>query len=1208
MIVILVNESEGKAWLRTRRILSKFLPQIGSRSWAGHISNEGLADLRLALKKAVSKSGSVACHRVTGRNHLELQWIAGNQRFFDEVGRYCFRAESSKPTFDIPLAPGRRVLHLIVQLAALVHDIGKATVAFQAKLRGKYNAEHFRHDLMGYFMLSSVTEDFANDQEWLGALSSNARHVLNWPVEAVLKSPIGMTLDRLATKTKISKTPLLFSLLWLVLTHHRLPNGKVNIDFGSHQNSPKRASADNIQVAGKSDVRIASEKECLQLAPGVMPWQDDGWIQAVQSAAKQLLTLIQNSPDLGVRLDQQSDRWFLLMAHWARPCLIYADHLASIAKNAGGDIASAQGVQPLANTCEVDGEKPNFSKMLNRVAGDSLLVHLIKTKRFARRTLLVTSSPGELFRRATIPTSSMALAFSDDPRYQWQERIASCIKLKTQAIRPAFVGIIAGTGCGKTLGGVRAMHALSDGQMRYTLALGLRSLTMQSAKALIGSAGFERRDVAVAIGQPRAMQWLESEHSAGESSRASGNGSESGFSDEEGFHLRLLEGESLGTTDLGSLPAWVLALDLEGTNVAGSSAAELFCSSKHRAMIDTPILACTADHLVAAVEMRTGGSARMALRMMTSDLLLDEIDAYSAQDLQSIGKLAMLTGMAGRSVVVMSATANDIVIGGIYNAWAKGMEARRLMDGEQSDLGVVILADQESEPICLHKHSLSQVKEAHQLIVEQMKARDSPVRQRLEVLELEDLITLELTAEEKRAKIFEKLLEKSIVLHENNAGFDPRTGIQVSFGFVRFNHANHAWRFAKFLLERTDDINSPLLRTLSYHSKHPRVAIGLMDQKLNQLLLRHDLDAVWKDPDIRCAIEQAKAQGRRGVMVLISTTTLQETGRDHDYDWAILEPRSVRGEVQACGRIRRHRVGAWGKVNILLMSHPLRTIYGGKTSPHWGLPGVEESLQNQVFGIGLASKRQQRLSEKGALAEVSLTLSSLSTGNQVSSPPIPMPPSRGRPHRISSQEEALHGQQGPKSISASDVLPVKFWMKQGVSAVAALEGKSSESSSTIGHLERLAQHLHLLSTKASSELSDDKVMSLSQYLVSEDRLPSTLTNQHASAARFRQSLDTLEILVFPISSAEWEVRWFDEKGRSESYPTARPIGNETLKLDRLLFDLPTNVSKQLTKVSNSEPKRGTLEWQLASARIEKYGETLPKLRFNLALGFITGSE
>lgn len=1210
MIVILVNESEGKAWLRTRRILSKYLPQIGSRSWAGHISTEGLDDLHIALKKAASKSGSVSCHRVTGRNQLELQWIAGSRRHFDEVGRYSFRAETSKPTFDTPLSPGRRMLHLVVQLAALLHDIGKATVAFQSKLRGQYHAEYFRHDLMGYFMLASVTKNFSTDQEWLGELSNSARQMLDWPVEAIVASPVGMTLDRIATKDKISNTPLLFSLLWLVLTHHRLPHGKVNIDFSSHQNTLKPFTTESVQGRGHRELRVAPENECLHLAPGLLPWRDDGWLQAVQSVAKQILVLLEQSPSLGELVTQQSDQWLLLMAHWARPCLIYADHLASIAKQIGGDIASAQTLQPLANTSspEIANSTHLRRSGSERVAGDPLQLHLIKTKRFARRALLVAASPRELFRRATIPTSSIALASSGDLRFQWQQRLASCIKSQTQAVRPAFVGIIAGTGCGKTLGGVRAMHALSDGQMRYTLALGLRSLTMQSAKALIGSAGFDRRDVAIAIGQPQAMQWLEKDRRAEEPARASEGGSESEFTDEDGFDLRLLEGDALGSMDPETLPLWILALDLTVANGAGSTAAELFRSAKHRGMIDTPILACTADHLVAAVEMRTGGSARMALRMMTSDLLLDEIDAYSAQDLQSIGKLAMLTGMAGRSVVVMSATANDVVIGGIYNAWAQGMQARRLMDGSQSDLGVVILTDQQSEPICLLEHSLTQVKEAHQLIVEQMKAQEPSVRQRLEVLELGDLITQDITLEEKRARVFERIFEKSLDLHENNVGIDPKTGLRLSFGFVRFNHAQHAWRFAKFLLERKDDLDQPLLRTLSYHSKHPRVAVGLMDQKLNQLLLRHDITAVWADPDIRSAIDQAKALGRRGVMVLISTTTLQETGRDHDYDWAILEPRSVRGEVQASGRIRRHRVGAWGNINISLMSHPLRTIYGSKTSPHWGLPGVEESPRHQVFGIGLASNRQQRLEAKGALAEVDLTLSSLNMLIQVEKPAIPMPTSRGRPHRLPPQEMTPSGQQGRHNIAARDVLPVKFWMEKGVSAVAALESKISESSSTIGHLERLAQHLHLLSTKASSELSEDNVMSLSQYLVGEDRLPGALTNQHASAARFRQSQESLEILVLPTTWSEWEVRRFDDKGKSQPYPLSRPVGAETLHLDRLLFDLPASVGKVLTKFSSSEPKPGTLEWQLASAQIEKYGEILPKMQFHIALGFTTGSE
>lgn len=49
-----------------------------------------------------------------------------------------------------------------------------------------------------------------------------------------------------------------------------------------------------------------------------------------------------------------------------------------------------------------------------------------------------------------------------------------------------------------------------------------------------------------------------------------------------------------------------------------------------------------------------------------------------------------------------------------------------------------------------------------------------------------------------------------------------------------------------------------------------------------------------------------------------------EVGRDHDYDWAVVEPSSLRSLIQLAGRVRRHRAGPVATPNILVFSHNLR--------------------------------------------------------------------------------------------------------------------------------------------------------------------------------------------------------------------------------------------------------------------------------------------
>jgi CRISPR-associated endonuclease/helicase Cas3 len=1187
MIVILNNESEGKAWIRTRRILSKYLPQIGSRSWAGHISEEGLQDLHLALKKAVSKSGSVSCHRVTSRNHLELQWIAGNKKQFDEVGRYSFRTETSKPEFDTPLASGRKVMHLVVQLAALLHDIGKATQAFQSKLRGEYYAEYYRHDLMSFFMLKDRTVKYGDDQSWLSDFVDNPSNVFNWNQQNLLVNDPEPSLSGARLHELTRNTPILFTLLWLVLTHHRLPGGSIDLQFDSHIN----------KIVEGSPIRVAPKHECMVLSEGQMPWQNQGWLQAVSSTSKQLLALIQGADGIYQQICGSLNQWVLVAAHWARPCLIYGDHLASIDKQLGGDITGAQRLSPLANT-RVDDTASNRP----RLAGDSLHDHLTKTRRYARRALLVSASPQILFRRASIPSSASYLSASSDSRYVWQQKLSTAIEHSTNGMRPAFVAVIAGTGCGKTIAGVRVMHALSGGNMRYTLALGLRSLTLQSAKAMISQAGFSPKDVAVAIGQPQSTNWVESQSAQARSNPSFLDGSESADSGEDYFELQLLDGGAIHNTTQ-DLPAWVRAFSLGSQSADQTVSAGLFEGVKHRAMIDIPILACTADHLVAAVEMRTGGSARMALRMMTSDLLLDEIDAYSAQDLQSIGKLAMLTGMAGKSVVVMSATANDVVVNGIYNAWAEGLKSKQLLDGSTTDLGVVILADQVSEPKCLLEHNVKLVRQAHQSLVTAMFAEHAVIKQRLEVLNLTHLLSCTdvsiKIADEKviRESVFECIYLQALMLSEQNCSIDPQTGIKLALGFVRFNHAKNAWHFAKFLTERTQQSDEPEIRTLSYHSKHPRIVLGEMDSVLNHVLSRHNPSAIWDQHCIRAAIHSAQLNHRKAVVVIIATTTLQETGRDHDYDWAILEPRSVRGEIQASGRVRRHRSEPWSAVNVVILSHPLRTLLQTKAAPHWGLPGVEEPERSNQgknpFGIGLSGSRTNELTRAGAFSELGVPF----PNGAVSAAAPSM--SRGRPPpKVSANQTAT---------TAESVLPLEYWRSTGVTAAAALDFRTLESQSQIGILEALAQHLHLQSIGAVSQITNKDFSSLAQYLSPEvGCLKPPLTKHHALTACFRQGQRSIELLTLPDNEGGWEIRWFDDNANSQQYPNAKVL-TSLVPQDKFLIAAKSTLNKLSEFSSGTGLKLGSLAWQLGMVQLDQYGDALPQVMFDPNLGFLVGT-
>jgi CRISPR-associated endonuclease/helicase Cas3 len=105
-----------------------------------------------------------------------------------------------------------------------------------------------------------------------------------------------------------------------------------------------------------------------------------------------------------------------------------------------------------------------------------------------------------------------------------------------------------------------------------------------------------------------------------------------------------------------------------------------------------------------------------------------------------------------------------------------------------------------------------------------------------------------------------------------------------------------------------------------YHSQFPLLIRSNIELQLDQALNRRwpdrsQTEPVFDLPDVRQRID-AYAELDHVFIVLGSPVT--EVGRDHDYDWAIVEPSSMRSLIQLAGRIRRHRDGECTTPNLLV--------------------------------------------------------------------------------------------------------------------------------------------------------------------------------------------------------------------------------------------------------------------------------------------------
>jgi CRISPR-associated endonuclease/helicase Cas3 len=203
--------------------LDQFAERRGERTWQTPITEAGLETLRRMLRKTARKNTAVACHWIRGRDHSELLWIVGDASRFNAQGQV--------PTNTT----GRNVLRradendwhtgedirLLAGLAALLHDLGKASVAFQSRLReGTFDRNLYRHEWVSLRLFQAfVGED--DDVGWLRRFAEEGAFSEQYWTAAGRYQRDGLDATDRYPFRKLP--PLAGAVGWLVVTHHRLP-------------------------------------------------------------------------------------------------------------------------------------------------------------------------------------------------------------------------------------------------------------------------------------------------------------------------------------------------------------------------------------------------------------------------------------------------------------------------------------------------------------------------------------------------------------------------------------------------------------------------------------------------------------------------------------------------------------------------------------------------------------------------------------------------------------------------------------------------------------------------------------------------------------------------------------------------------------------------------------------------------------------------
>ncbi|MBI2277557.1 MAG: type I-F CRISPR-associated helicase Cas3 [Dechloromonas sp.] len=895
MNIMLISQCSKNALVETRRILDQFAERRGERTWQTAITQNGLDTLRRLLRQTARKNTAVACHWIRGKDHSELLWIVGDARQFNErgatptdtTGRDILRANDENDWHSA------EIIRLLASLAALFHDFGKASEAFQKKLSSQHSkkplADAYRHEWVSLRLFEAFVNG-SNDADWLGRL-------IDLPDDAARRIEAGLIKDGMSkaqTRSPFaSLTPLAQVVGWLIVSHHRMPTPGDTL--------PLRAMADlprNIEASWCGAREMPDPKDiaaCWNFPKG-LPLVSQHWRK---HAAKVASTL---SQQLGqAQRDWRNEAYVL---HLSRMALMLSDHYYSSEpshERYGDQVGNRDAVY--ANT---DRKTGHVKQRLDE--------HLIGVEVNASR--VVRALPRLA---AQLPRLARHKGFRERSKepFAWQNRAFDLAEgLRACSAEQGFFGInMASTGCGKTLANGRILYALADPVRgaRFTVALGLRTLTLQTGDAYRDRLHLGSDEMAVLVGGA-AVRALHEQQQA--EARLLAGGSESSAELLPEYNQVFYD----GALEDGPLNRWL------GENQPASK------------LLNAPILVCTIDHLMPATEGTRGGhQIPPMLRLMSSDLVLDEPDDFGIEDLPALSRLVHWAGMLGSRVLLSSATLPPALIEGLFQAYLAGRRQFQQHRGRPGQaLNVCCAWFDEFSVLAAEYADPETYRAEHQGFVQKRLARlaRAEPRRHAEILPLS-------IAQAKRdvvcAELAQALRPQLSRLHQLNHTVDPASGKKISFGLVRFANINPLVEVARALIQLGAETGQRI-HLCVYHSRHPLLVRSAIEQRLDRLLNRKKPEAVFADPEVLQRLAGSKENDH---LFVVMATAVAEVGRDHDYDWAIVEPSSMRSIIQLAGRVRRHRPDKYRQPNLVLLETNINHLTNGLGKPAFLRPGFE---------------------------------------------------------------------------------------------------------------------------------------------------------------------------------------------------------------------------------------------------------------------------
>ena len=810
-------------------------------------------------------------------------------------------------------------------MAGLFHDAGKNFYYFQNKLiKGKKGIEAgdpIRHEYLSF--LCFIYSYDLESNNYIEQLKGLKKAINNFNLDGLQKDLAELSgescFDTLL-KDKDPQFSLAKLLSHLILSHHRL----VGSDKDSDGILLTEENYFNQVYEQLDDAKLAQIFQLYQQQTLVL--LDQKWKKQVGYTVDHLISLLNHKQAEFDALIKDENLLMSVVHYILRPALIMADQSVSARPNENGQLKTKK---PYANHHAVANPKQSLLEHLTLVGSQSFKNNKVLWQSILSRKRLYHIQPSSKL------SKSVAKSL---PQFHWQDAAVNAIKKMDKKENFGFFAVVmAKTGAGKTQANAKIMAAL-DSQLRFSTLLGLRTLTLQTLDEYRDNLGIQKQNILGIIGDNTTAILHEADKNKEETEQNNNKKVESStlkdfFRDEKALHISKNLFNDVDTP-------FPEELCFSGDR-----------DSKLDAITKIPILVATIDYMIRGIDASHSSKTRFLTRLMTSDIIIDEIDSYNQNDLMAIHKLAYLTGFYGKKLIISSATLPELLIESFYHAYSTGYQRfKHYADKQQAPLYLGLFT---------HIETLNQVfkvannSEVNTLITpfidrfeQQIKQED--VKRRATVLDISEYLHQDVKAKEKEgeeqykilAGLYAKIFISAQQLHNTN--HDKIDGISISTGLIKFNNTEDAYHFSHYLFNTELIEQDAVVKIECYHARHFPIRRNYTEKTLHQLLNRKKSNQFKTLDIVKNAIQEAKDRAKKQVLLLVVSTTIIEIGRDFDFDWGIIEPRSHWSIIQTVGRIMRHRTKSRCD-NIILLSHSMKVIRQAETGKgfYYSRPGVE---------------------------------------------------------------------------------------------------------------------------------------------------------------------------------------------------------------------------------------------------------------------------